>query len=88
MFSVRWQCFFSGDRKIADSNLKPFVFCTLSYVDYYNLPEPTDNVLELLAFIAKEHNLTRQTKSLAGKGHFTFENSECEQFSFTLTVTE
>ena len=38
----------------------------LSYVDYYKLPQPTDNVLELLAFIARKHNYTTQQKSLTG----------------------
>ena len=65
--------------EIADSKLKPcMLFCVLSYVNYYKLPQPTDNVLELLAFIAQKHNYTTQLKSLTGKARFTFQKSECE----------
>ena len=37
------------------------------YVDYYRLPEPTDNVLELLAFIAKKNNHTLRKRNISGK---------------------
>merc|ERR1712038_27351 len=39
------------------------------YVDFFNLPTATDEILELLAFIAKENNLTQKRRKQDGMGY-------------------
>lgn len=38
------------------------------YVQYFNLPEPTDDIFEVLAFIAKSKNFSQKTTSSTGSG--------------------
>ena len=65
--TVKLPGFYQGDSKQVDDSWNNKFISSFRYVDYYKLPKPTDNVLEFLAFIAKEHNMTIRKRPLQGK---------------------